>query len=157
MNASNSGSADEREQINLKSEGSSAGDTTESTDATVYTGPFGWLKRLVANRNQLKASTLSKFGIAAFISYGLFDAVTYSISFLISLKAFIAAGKEVTWNTLPQILAVMWGINNFSRPFRIAGAVLLAPLVDRRVVKPVSTFISRLRNRNQNTNDESSS
>lgn len=44
-----------------------------------------------------------------------------------------------------QVLALMWGINNLSRPFRIAGAVALAPIVDRRVVKPVSAFFTRLR------------
>lgn len=39
----------------------------------------------------------------------------------------------------------MWGINNFSRPFRIAGALALAPVVDRRVVKPVGRMLTRVR------------
>lgn len=41
----------------------------------------------------------------------------------------------------------MWGINNLSRPFRIAGAIALAPVVDRRVVKPIGAFITSLRQR----------
>lgn len=45
-----------------------------------------------------------------------------------------------------QVLALMWGINNLSRPFRIAGALALAPVVDRRIVKPIGRFLRRLRN-----------
>lgn len=44
----------------------------------------------------------------------------------------------------------MWGINNLSRPFRIAGAIALAPVMDRRVVKPVGAFFSRLRRGKRN-------
>lgn len=39
----------------------------------------------------------------------------------------------------------MWGLNNLSRPFRVAGALALAPLMDRRVVKPVGAFFGRMR------------
>lgn len=77
---------------------------SETTDgAETYSGPFGWFKRMMANRSELKASTLRNYGIAALISYGLFDFVTYSISFLLSLRAYIAAGKQLTWKTLPQV------------------------------------------------------
>lgn len=50
-----------------------------------------------------------------------------------------------------QVLALMWGINNLSRPFRIAGAIALAPVIDRRVVKPVGAFFSRLRDGKRNS------
>lgn len=39
----------------------------------------------------------------------------------------------------------MWGLNNLSRPFRIAGTLALAPIVDRRLVKPFGKFVTRLR------------
>lgn len=76
-------------------------ETTEGSET--YNGPFGWFKRMMANRSELKASTLRNYGFAALISYGLFDFVTYSISFLLSLRAYVAAGKQLTWKTLPQV------------------------------------------------------
>lgn len=125
-------------------------------------GPFGrfkrWYGRMVEKRSALRAGALRNYGIAAFLSYGFFDFITYTISFLFSLRAFVASGKTLTWQTLPQVLALMWGINNLSRPFRIAGALALAPVVDRRVVKPISAFFSRVfsRNRTENSSEVSS-
>lgn len=120
--------------------------TTEEQQPEIqqFTGPFAGLKRMIAD-NKLKASKLRNYGVAAFISYGLFDLITYCISFLLALRAYVATGKVLTWETLPQVLALMWGINNFSRPFRIAGAIALAPVIDKSVVKPVGAFFSGLR------------
>jgi len=56
-----------------------------------------------------------------------------------------STGEALSWNTLPAILAIMYGINNFSRPFRIAGAALVAPTVDKVIVKPFSKFMSKLK------------
>ncbi|KAA8497119.1 hypothetical protein FVE85_0848 [Porphyridium purpureum] len=87
---------------------------------------------------------LRKYGIAAIISYGMFDAVTYSLSFLLALKTFtIKTGRPLCWATFPQVFALMWGINNFSRPFRIAGALLLSPFVDQYIVQPVRKLTAR--------------
>lgn len=108
-------------------------------DSPPSKNPFAALFRSLRARKQ----TLASYGVAALISYGLFDAVTYSVSFLLSLRAYIAAGKTLTWRTLPQVLAVMWGINNLSRPFRVAGALALAPVVDRRIVQPIRSFLSK--------------
>lgn len=44
-----------------------------------------------------------------------------------------------------KVLAIMWGLNNLSRPFRIAGALAIAPLVDRRIVKPLAKFFAAVR------------
>lgn len=97
-----------------------------------------FLARLLKQRTAAGAA-LRSYGVAAVISYGLFDAVTYSVSFLLALKGFVAAGKILTYQSLPQVLAITWGINNVSRPFRIAGALALAPIVDR-----FGTSMSRL-------------
>lgn len=102
INSTNNDSADEKLQKTNETPTSKETDN-EKGEIVAYSGPFGWLKQLMANGDRIKASTLSKFGVAAFISYGLFDALTYSISFFLSLKAFIAAGKVVTWETLPQV------------------------------------------------------
>lgn len=55
-----------------------------------------------------------------------------------------------------KVLAFMWGINNLSRPFRIAGALALAPIVDRRVVKPVTKLFSSLRSDKETNSDQES-
>lgn len=66
-------------------------------------GLFSRLKLLLSKRKSLKANALRNYGVAALLSYGLFDALTYSISFLLSLRAYLAAGKVLTWSTLPQV------------------------------------------------------
>lgn len=65
--------------------------------------PFGVLRQFLARRGALKAEALRNYGLAAIIAYGMFDALTYSFSFLLSLRAYLAAGKELTWKTLPQV------------------------------------------------------
>lgn len=90
-----------------------------------------WLNRSAA-RSETLGARLRAYGISAVISYGIFDFITYTISFILALKGYVAAGKAVTRKTLPQLIAIMWGINNFSRPFRIAGALALAPIIDER-------------------------
>lgn len=39
----------------------------------------------------------------------------------------------------------MWGVNNLSRPFRVAGALALAPAMDARVVRPIRRWLARVR------------
>lgn len=143
-------SANDGDKVVSKPESAASSETIIEEPAR---GPFGrfkrWYRRMVEKRSALRAGALRNYGIAAFISYGFFDFITYTISFLFSVRAFIASGKTLTWQTLPQVLALMWGINNLSRPFRIAGALALAPVVDRRIVKPVSAFFSRVFSRNR--------
>mmetsp|Transcript_22506 Transcript_22506/g.38858 ORF Transcript_22506/g.38858 Transcript_22506/m.38858 type:complete len:267 (+) Transcript_22506:182-982(+) len=97
---------------------------------------------------------LKKYGPAAIVAYGMFDAVTYSLSFMIalfSLKGFAASSASATTGaaaanpSLAKVLALMWGINNFSRPFRIAGALLLAPKIDEFVIQPIRNLAKDLR------------
>ncbi|CAN8071185.1 unnamed protein product [Agarophyton chilense] len=138
----------------METENGSSGNHMPKTSRKTLRSTFGaWLKNTMSKRKNLKANVLRNYGIAAFISYGFFDALTYSFSFMISLQTYIAAGKVLTWKTLPQVLALMWGINNFSRPFRIAGALALAPMVDRRVVKPFQSFLTRLRERSSRSEE----
>lgn len=70
-------------------------------------GPFvpilNFFRRFASKSGALKAESLRNYGVAALISYGMFDALTYSLSFLLSLRAYIAAGKVLTWKTLPQV------------------------------------------------------
>lgn len=73
-------------------------DTSEST-----TPSGSWLQRFIAKRKNLRAGTLRNYGVAAVIAYGLFDFITYTVSFLLSVRAYIAAGKTLTWGTLPQV------------------------------------------------------
>jgi hypothetical protein len=103
------------------------------------TGMARWLRGFSARRASM-GSALRSYGLAAVIAYGLFDACTYGVSLLLAMRAYVAAGKVVTTKTLPQVLAIMWGINNFSRPFRIAGALALAPIVDARGMFYASGF-----------------
>jgi hypothetical protein len=93
-------------------------------------GP-SWLRGFTERRASMGIA-LRSYGLAAVISYGLFDACTYGISLLLAMRTFLAAGKAITAKTLPQVLAIIWGINNFSRPFRIAGALALAPIIDAK-------------------------
>lgn len=96
-----------------------------------------FLKRLGYDKNVSAAQVMKTYGVAAILSYGVFDAVTYTISFLLALIGFIrTTGKPLTWKTFPLVFGLMWGINNFSRPFRIVGALLLAPWMDRYIVQP---------------------
>ena len=66
-------------------------------------GLIAWWKRVSAKGAGQKAAVLRNYGLAAVLSYGLFDAVTYSLSFLFALRAYLAAGKELTMSTLPQV------------------------------------------------------
>ncbi|GJQ15894.1 hypothetical protein GpartN1_g7685.t1 [Galdieria partita] len=104
----------------------------------------GWLKKFLSLLGYHDAVSMNPqqvvktYGVAAILSYGIFDAITYSISFIIALIGFIrTTGKPLTWKTFPVVFGLMWGINNFSRPFRVAGALLLAPLMDKYVVQPL--------------------
>eukprot|EP00170_Pyropia_yezoensis_P004827 contig_19675_g4841 len=77
------------------------------------------------------AATLRTYGLSAVLAYGLFDAVTYSLSAVLAARAYLAAGGVWGWAAAPKIFAGMWLINNVSRPLRVAGALALAPVVER--------------------------
>mmetsp|Transcript_1988 Transcript_1988/g.7871 ORF Transcript_1988/g.7871 Transcript_1988/m.7871 type:complete len:216 (-) Transcript_1988:4225-4872(-) len=105
-----------------------------------------WMGFVGTEENKSIVEKLRTYGVAAVIAYGMFDSISYSLSFLIAMKSYTGStGEALSWNTLPAILAIMYGINNFSRPFRIAGAALVAPTVDKVIVKPFSKFMSKLK------------
>lgn len=72
-------------------------------DPAVATGPLSGVRKFFARNSALKAETMRNYGVAALISYGLFDFLTYSLSFLFALRAYIAAGKVVSGSNLPQV------------------------------------------------------
>lgn len=72
------------------------------------------------------------------LSAGLFDGFTYTIAFTIAFLAYEAnTGLNPTQNVadLVKICILMWGGNNVTRPFRLAGAAALAPFMDRLMDK----------------------
>lgn len=84
------------------------------------------------------SSKLAKLGLAAVLAYGLFDGVTYTTFFIL---AFLGYEKSTGTNpaanlqALLGIVIMMWAGNNVTRPFRVAGAAALAPVVNKGLKK----------------------
>ncbi|KAK3141613.1 hypothetical protein QOZ80_4BG0336110 [Eleusine coracana subsp. coracana] len=77
---------------------------------------------------------VAKLGLAAVLAYGLFDAVTYTTFFVLAFLGYEkSTGKNPAANlkALLGIVILMWTGNNVTRPFRVAGAAALAPVIDR--------------------------
>lgn len=77
---------------------------------------------------------VAKLGLAAVLAYGLFDAVTYTAFFVLAFLGYEkSTGKNPAANlkALIGIVILMWTGNNVTRPFRVAGAAALAPVIDR--------------------------
>lgn len=89
--------------MHTESESPSKKDAPQTPKRSPFARVVAWFRNTMARRNELKADVLRNYGIAAILSYGFFDALTYSVSFLISLRAYLAAGKVLTWKTLPQV------------------------------------------------------
>lgn len=73
----------------------------------------------------------------SFCATGLFDGLTYTIAFAVAFLGYEArTGLNPTQNIadLAKICILMWGGNNVTRPFRLAGAAALAPFMDRLMV-----------------------
>lgn len=79
-------------------------------------------QRWVGNRKKL-ASRLREYGLAAVISYGLFDAVTYAVSLFLAIRGYLAAGKVLTLQSAPQVFLAMWCV--FSKFMTIFPRTLL--------------------------------
>mmetsp|Transcript_2330 Transcript_2330/g.4085 ORF Transcript_2330/g.4085 Transcript_2330/m.4085 type:complete len:212 (-) Transcript_2330:30-665(-) len=128
--------------------------TTDSDKPEIIKKPNAFIRLLQtfgfiqSEENKSMVAKLRSYGLAAVLSYGIFDAITYGFSFILALKGYQAStGSTLTLKTFPQIFALMWGINNFSRPFRIAGALFLAPSMDLYIIKPIK---ARFNNKNSN-------
>ncbi|OAE35011.1 hypothetical protein AXG93_1864s1390 [Marchantia polymorpha subsp. ruderalis] len=108
------------------------------------------------NAAELRAKA-AKWGLAAVLAYGLFDGITYTTFFVLAflgyekstgqnpaanLKALLGVGNRTCMPVLLifchcslQVVVLMWGGNNVTRPFRVAGAAALAPAIDRGLKK----------------------
>ncbi|KAF7148837.1 hypothetical protein RHSIM_Rhsim03G0219300 [Rhododendron simsii] len=80
------------------------------------------------------SSKLAKLGLSAVLAYGLFDGVTYTSFFVLAFLGYEkSTGKNPAANlqALLGIVILMWTGNNVTRPFRVAGAAALAPVIDK--------------------------
>ncbi|CAM6093366.1 unnamed protein product [Calypogeia fissa] len=89
------------------------------------------------NAAELRAK-VSKWGLAAVLAYGLFDGITYTTFFVLAFLSYEkSTGKNPAANlkALLGVVVLMWGGNNVTRPFRVAGAAALAPFIDKGLKK----------------------
>ncbi|GLT60064.1 hypothetical protein SLA2020_328500 [Shorea laevis] len=97
----------------------------------------GFWNKWKANSADIRAK-LAKFGLAAVLAYCLFDGVIYTSFFVLAFLGYEkSTGKNPVANlkALLGIVVLMWTGNNITRPIRVAGAVALAPLMDRGLKK----------------------
>ncbi|KAK4778673.1 hypothetical protein SAY86_006201 [Trapa natans] len=97
----------------------------------------GFWSKWKANSAELSAK-LAKLGLAAVLAYGLFDGVTYTTFFILAFLGYEkSTGKNPAANlqALLGIVILMWAGNNVTRPFRVAGAAALAPVIDKGLKK----------------------
>ncbi|KAJ4833188.1 hypothetical protein Tsubulata_016059 [Turnera subulata] len=102
----------------------------------------GWWSKWRANSAEM-SSKLAKLGLAAVLAYGLFDGVTYTSFFVLAFFGYEkSTGKNPAANlqALLGIVILMWTGNNITRPFRVAGAAALAPLIDKGLKKIQKRF-----------------
>ncbi|KAL7145998.1 hypothetical protein ABFS83_06G011800 [Erythranthe nasuta] len=80
------------------------------------------------------SAKLAKLGLAAVLAYGIFDGITYTSFFVLAFLGYEkSTGKNPAANlqALVGIVILMWTGNNVTRPFRVAGAAALAPVIDK--------------------------
>ncbi|EFJ13676.1 hypothetical protein SELMODRAFT_424326 [Selaginella moellendorffii] len=81
---------------------------------------------------------VAALGLSAVLAYGLFDGITYTTFFVLAFLGYEkSTGQNPAANlkALLGIVVLMWTGNNVTRPFRVAGAAALAPLLDRALKK----------------------
>ncbi|KAK8964453.1 hypothetical protein KSP40_PGU004965 [Platanthera guangdongensis] len=104
--------------------------------------PAGFFARWKISKEELR-ERVEKLGLAAVLAYGIFDGATYSTFFVLAFLGYEkSTGKNPAANlqALLGIVALMWTGNNVTRPFRIAGAAALAPIVDREL-KRIQSYL----------------
>ncbi|KAF8014748.1 hypothetical protein BT93_H0523 [Corymbia citriodora subsp. variegata] len=97
----------------------------------------GFWSKWKANSAEM-SSKLAKLGLAAVLAYGLFDGVTYTTFFILAFLGYEkSTGKNPAANlqALLGIVILMWTGNNVTRPFRVAGAAALAPVINKGLKK----------------------
>ncbi|XP_072963899.1 uncharacterized protein [Typha angustifolia] len=93
----------------------------------------GFLAKWLADSAEMR-SRVAKLGLSAVLAYGLFDGVTYTTFFFLAFLGYEkSTGKNPAANlqALLGIVILMWTGNNITRPFRVAGAAALAPVIDK--------------------------
>ncbi|PON83745.1 hypothetical protein TorRG33x02_205510 [Trema orientale] len=82
--------------------------------------------------NQVLSSHLNK----AVLACGLFDGFTYTTFFVMAfLGSEKSTGKNPAAKSPVLNVKLMWTGYNITRPFRVAGAAALAPLIDKALKK----------------------
>ncbi|XP_021685738.2 uncharacterized protein LOC110668721 [Hevea brasiliensis] len=93
----------------------------------------GFWRKWEANSAEM-SSKLAKLGLAAVLACGLFDAITYTTIFVLAFLGYEKSTEKNPAANLQALLGIvilMWTGKNITRPFRVAGAAALAPLIDR--------------------------
>ncbi|EYU45359.1 hypothetical protein ABFS82_06G011400 [Erythranthe guttata] len=93
----------------------------------------GFLQKWKESSAEMSAK-LAKLGLAAVLAYGIFDGITYTSFFVLAFLGYEkSTGKNPAANlqALVGIVILMWTGNNVTRPFRVAGAAALAPVIDK--------------------------
>ncbi|GAB2223457.1 hypothetical protein Droror1_Dr00017598 [Drosera rotundifolia] len=105
------------------------------------------LRRLARKKWKVISAEMSrkpaKLGLAAVLAYGIFDGITYTSFFVMAFLGYEkVTGKNPAANiqALIGIVLLMWTGNNVTRPFHVAGAAALAPLIDKGLRKIQTTL-----------------
>eukprot|EP00249_Psilotum_nudum_P009321 c21854_g1_i1 orf=472-1308(-) len=99
--------------------------------------PQSFWRKWQTNLEDIQAQ-VAKLGLAAVLAYGIFDGITYTTFFVLAFLGYEkSTGRNPAANiqALLGIVILMWTGNNVTRPLRVAGAAVLAPLVDRSLKK----------------------
>lgn len=108
-----------------------------SQDQTQEQENVGFWQKWKAKSAEMSAK-VAKLGLSAVLAYGLFDGVTYTTFFVLAFLGYEkSTGKNPAANlqALLGVVLLMWTGNNVTRPFRVAGAAALAPVIDKGLRK----------------------
>ncbi|KAK4433209.1 hypothetical protein Salat_1083100 [Sesamum alatum] len=111
----------------------SCGDSAPQQNQELSNEKKGFWQKWKENSTEMSRK-LAKLGLAAVLAYGIFDGVTYTSFFVLAFLGYEkSTGKNPAANlqALLGIVILMWTGNNVTRPFRVAGAAALAPVIDK--------------------------
>ncbi|KAL0400490.1 UNVERIFIED_CONTAM: hypothetical protein Slati_4078900 [Sesamum latifolium] len=119
--------------LSVSCSSASCGDSFPQQNQELSNENKGFWQKWKENSSEM-SSKLAKLGLAAVLAYGIFDGVTYTSFFVLAFLGYEkSTGKNPAANlqALLGIVILMWTGNNVTRPFRVAGAAALAPVIDK--------------------------